>query len=108
MGKLLHQARTDFSSLRQTKMDPGKCSFRAAEYRCAWHFPGDAFDMSDAQTARLVQCVAAYPAAAPLKARRGDTAFTVEPDLTVLIPAPELDGDGWNVVLTIRSSWKPQ
>src|SRR5437762_13739759 len=103
MSSLLRQARTDFPSLRQKKMEPGKCSFREAEYRCAWHFPGDAFDKSDAQAARLVRCVAAYPTAQPAKTRRGESAFAVDPDLTVLVPRPELDADGWNVVLTIRS-----
>ena len=71
MVSLLHQARTDFQSLRQKKMEPGKCTLRETEYRCAWHFPGDAFDRSDAQAARLVQCVTAYPAAQTIKAPRG-------------------------------------
>ena len=106
MDSLLRAARSEFPALRQKKMDPGKCSFRESEYRCAWHFPGDRFDMSDAQAARLRQCVAVYPAAQPTKAGRGEAAFAIDPDLTVLIPMPELDADGWNVVLTIRSSWK--
>ena len=108
MVSLLRQARTDFPSLRERKMDPGRCAFRASEFRCAWHFPGDKFDESDTQAKRLVGCVAAYPAAQPLKGKGDVSAFAVDPDLTVLIPKPELDGDGWNVQLTIRSSWKPQ
>lgn len=108
VADLLRQARTDFPSLRQKKMDPGKCSFRQSEYRCAWHFPGDAFDASDAQTTKLVECVAANAAAQRTKIKGRDAAFSVDPDLTVLIPAPQLDGDGWNVLLTIRSSYKPQ
>jgi|tagenome__1003787_1003787.scaffolds.fasta_scaffold20898428_2 hypothetical protein len=108
MVRLLHQARTDFPSLRQEKMDPGKCSLRQTEYRCAWHFPGDRFELADAQASRLLQCVAGYPAAQPAKVKRGDSAFAVDPDLTIMVPRPELDGDGWNVLLTIRSSYKPQ
>jgi hypothetical protein len=108
MVSLLRQARTDFPSLREKKMDPGKCSFRASEYKCAWHFPGDKFDASDTQASRLVDCVAAYPASQRMKVRGREAAFAVDPDLTILIPAPELDDDGWNVTLTIRSSWKAQ
>ena len=108
MNNLLRTARSDFPSLRQMKMEPGRCSFRAAEYRCGWHFPGDAFDKSDEQAKRLVGCVASYTAAQPAKARGGDSAFSIDPDLTVVIPAPQLDGDGWNVLLTIRSSYQQQ
>jgi hypothetical protein len=108
MVRLLHQARTDFPSLRRAKMNPGKCSYRETEYRCAWYFPGDRFDLSDAQAARLVQCMAEYPAAKPVKGKHNDSAFAVDPDLTIVMPRPELDGDGWKVTLVIRSSWKPQ
>jgi hypothetical protein len=106
MVRLLHEARTDFPSLRQERMDPGKCSFSGTEYRCAWHFPGDRFDLSDAQATRLLQCVTGYPAAQPPKVKRGESAFAIDPDLTVIVPPPELDGEGWNVRLIIRSSWK--
>lgn len=108
MAGLLRQARTDFQSLREKRMDSARCSFRASEYKCEWAFPGDAFAVSDAQAAKLVQCLAVYPAAQPLKAKRGESAFAVDPDLTVLIPNPQVDADGWKVRLTIRSSWKPQ
>jgi hypothetical protein len=108
MAKLLRDARTDFPSLRRIKMTPGKCSYRDTEYKCEWAFPGDAFAVSDEQSARLVQCVSANPAAQPAKSKRGQTAFAVDPDLTLLIGAPEVHTDGWKVTLKIQSSWKPR
>src|SRR5437868_13109696 len=103
MANLLRQARTDFPSLK--KMAPDRCSFRDTEYRCEWSFPGDAFAVSNEQAARLVQCVAAAPTAQPVKGKKG--AFSFDPDLTVVVGAPEMDGDGdWTVRLRIQSAWK--
>lgn len=109
MDYILKQARTDFPSLRQKRMSPGSCYFKGSEYGCAWAFPGDAFDMSDAQADRLKQCIAAHPTAQPIKGKRGSTAFTIDPDLTVSVLAPEIDNNGnWTVRLLIQSSYKPQ
>ena len=108
MDSLLRQARTDFPSLRQRKVEPGQCSLRNSEFKCAWEFAGDRFDESDAQAARLVRCVAAYPTTQRVKAKGKDAAFAVDPDLTVLIPAPELGSDGWTVTLVIRTAYKQQ
>jgi hypothetical protein len=108
MASLIHQARTDFPSLRQKKMPAGKCVFRDTEYKCEWAFPGDAFAVSDEQATRLVQCVSIAPTAQAAKGKRGENAFVVDPDLTVLVGSPELDDGNWKVRVRILSSWKPQ
>jgi hypothetical protein len=108
LASLLRQARTDFPSLRRKKIEPGKCSYRDTEFKCEWAFPGDAFEVSNAEASKLVRCMAAQPGAQPAKGKRSESAFTVDPDLTVLVAAPDLDGDGWKVRLRILTSWKPQ
>lgn len=108
MANLIRQARTDFPSLRQTKMPAGKCAFRDTEYRCDWAFPGDTFSVSNAEAARLVHCVSIAPTAQAGKRKYGENAFSVDPDLTVLVRLPELDDGNWKVQLRILSSWKPQ
>jgi hypothetical protein len=108
LANLIRQARTDFPALRHKKMVAGKCAFRDTEYRCEWAFPGDAFAVSDAQAARLVQCLSIAPTAQSVKGKHGVNAFSVEPDLTVLVGLPELDDGNWKVRLRILSSWKPQ
>lgn len=103
---LLRQARTDFPALRQKKMAPGKCSFRDSEYKCEWTFTGDAFAVSDAEAAKLTQCIAAHPSAQQTGAKGGGKAFSLDPDLTVLVRGPEVDEDGWKVSLRIRSAYQ--
>lgn len=104
LDALLHQAETDFVSLRQKKLQPGKCSFRSNEFKCEWAFPSDAFAVAEAQSAQLAQCVAQRRAYKQVSAKRGETAFLLEPDLSVVVGHPEGDLGDWKVKLRIVSS----
>lgn len=94
---LIQQARIDFALLKGKQVAKGRCKARAAEFGCSWAFPGDAFGPAEEETARLKRCVAAYPGARQADGRRA-AEYLLEPDLSVTIPAPEIDGDGnWSV-----------
>ena len=103
MQRLIQQARNDFPSLRSLKMQPGVCTLRAAEYKCRWAFPGDAFGAAETQTEALVQCAAAKSGAAPQKRKRGEIAIALESDLSLIVDQPEIDSGQWLVRLRIVS-----
>lgn len=104
MTALLHQAETDFASLRQKKLQAGKCSFRPSEFKCEWSFPSDAFAVAEAQTAQVSQCIAQRRGYKSVSAKRDEHRFTLEPDLSVVVAGPESDSGDWKVRLRIVSA----
>ena len=98
MAYLIQQARIDFDTIRGKHISKGRCSSRGKDFACAWAFPGDGYGFAEEETDRLKKCVAAYPTAQKVAGKRGATLFSVEPDLLVTIPAPEIDSNGnWAV-----------
>lgn len=104
LAKLLSEARADFGSLRQKKFDRAACSHRRSEFKCRWGFPGDAYAAAEAETAKLTRCMSELPGASPREAKRSQTAFEVEPNMSVVIGGPELDSGEWAVELKIVST----
>lgn len=103
MAWLIQQARIDFDNIRGRQILKGRCSSRGNEFACGWAFPGDRYGFAEEQTDRLEKCVAAYPTAQKLAGKRGSALYSVEPDVIVTIPSPEIDGDGnWAVGFRIR------
>ena len=105
MAYLIQQARIDFETIRHQQFSKGKCSSRGDDFACAWAFPGNGYGFAEEEVDRLNKCVAAYPTAQKAAGKRGATQFTVEPDVIVTIPAPEIDGNGnWSVGFRIRQA----
>ena len=105
MAFLIQQARIDIESIRGKQIAKGRCSSRGKQLACAWAFPGDGYGYAEEETDRLKKCVAAYPTAQKVAGKKGATLFTVEPDVLVTIPAPEIDGNGnWAVGFRIGQS----
>ena len=102
--QLIRMARTDFAGLRTLKMQPGVCTLRAADYKCRWAFPGDAFGVAEAQAAHLLSCAAAKSASPPQKLKRGETAIALESDLSMIVGAPQIDDGRWLVTLRILAA----
>ncbi|MGH6658370.1 MAG: hypothetical protein ACREBM_01840 [Sphingomicrobium sp.] len=101
MNRLIQQARNDFPSLRSLKMQPGVCSLRAAEYKCRWAFPGDAYGTAETQSAALLQCAVAKTGSPPQKLKRGATSIALESDLSLIVDQPTIDSGQWMVSLRI-------
>lgn len=98
MAYLIQQARIDFDTIRGKQISKGRCSSRGKDFACAWAFPGDGYGFAEEETDRLKKCVAAYPTAQKVAGKAGATLFSVEPDVLVTIPAPEIDSNGnWAV-----------
>lgn len=104
--RLLAQALTDFPSLRQKKLGTGTCVARKSEFKCEWAYPGDAFEGARMQSSELAQCVAVHPGAEARAANRGQQEFSLAPDLSVIVPVPEIDDGNWKVRLRILSAAK--
>ncbi|MEO7563680.1 MAG: hypothetical protein ABIS46_00425 [Sphingomicrobium sp.] len=101
LAGLVHQARNDFHSLKIKKFDSGICLFRAKEFRCSWSFPSDSFSTAEAQALRVRQCALALPGVTATSARKGETGFTLEDDLSLFVAGPESDMGNYNVRLRL-------
>lgn len=101
MQQLISRARSDFPSLRELRMQPGVCSLRSAEYRCAWAFPGDSFGVAEAQSSAMVECAAKITSASRERLKGGKTRIELESDLSLLIADPTIESGQWQVMLRI-------
>jgi hypothetical protein len=101
MHQLISRARNDFPSLRELKMQPGACTLRGAEYRCAWVFPGDSFAAADAEKSAMVRCAANITAARGKRLKGGKTEIELDLDTAMLIADPQIESGQWQVVLRI-------
>jgi len=101
LAGLVRQARTDFPSLKVKKLDAGTCKFARGEYRCIWRFPGDQFAVAEAQSGHVEHCALAQPGVEAIAAKKGETAFALEDDLTLYVAAPKMDLGDWTVGLRL-------
>lgn len=101
LASLVHQARNDFPSLKAKKLDRGTCKFAREEYRCIWRFPGDQFAVAEAQSGHVEHCALAQPGVEAIAAKKGETAFALEDDLTLYVAAPKMDMGDWTVGLRL-------
>lgn len=101
MAGLIQQARNDFHSLKIKKFDSGTCIFRAREFRCSWSFPSDAFAVAEAQAARVRQCASAQPGVEATAARKEESGYALEDDLSLFVVGPEADMGNYEVRLRI-------
>lgn len=104
LDDLLREAKTDFPALRDRRFDRAKCVQRGKAFRCDWSFPTDTFAAAEGQAERLKTCISVQQSAEPLPARRGETAFQVNPETSVLVRGPELDSGSWAIRLQIRTT----
>ena len=102
---MLAQARTDFPALQRSKIGGG-CSAVRQEYKCAWGFPGDRYDAAKQQAARLTQCIAATHGVQPLKSKRDEAGFQLNPETSVYVLGPFMDSGDWLLTLKIVSTAK--
>jgi len=101
LAGLVHQARNDFPSLKVKKLDAGTCKFSRGEYRCTWRFPGDQFAVAEAQSGHVEHCALAQPGVEAIAAKKGETAYALEDDLTLYVAAPRMDMGDWTVGLRL-------
>lgn len=104
MNYLLAQARTDFPKLADKRLDFGRCSLVKQEFKCAWGFSTDRFADAQDQAAKLAKCTAAYPGVKPLKGKRGETRFQIDPETAVSIRGPEPNDGNWMLTVLIVST----
>ena len=100
---MLAQARTEFSSLQRSKLGGG-CSAVRQEYKCSWGFPGDRYDAAKEQAARLTQCITAMHGVQPLKAKRDEAGFQLNPETSAYVLGPFMDSGDWILTLRIVST----
>ncbi len=103
LSYLLAQARTDFPSLKRTKFNAGRCSMIRQQFKCQWAFTGDRFEAAKDEAARLTEC-AAQSGATPLKGKRGEAGFQVNPETSLFITGPQIDSGDWTLTLRIAST----
>lgn len=108
MAYIIQQARVDVASLKGQQVSKGRCASRGSEYGCAWAFPGDGYGYAEEEAARLNRCVGAFPTAQKVAGKRGSSTYTVEPDVTITVPAPEIDNNGnWVVSFKLKVASAP-
>jgi len=100
---MLARARTEFSSLQRSRIG-GSCSAVRQEYKCSWQFPGDRYDAAKEQATRLTQCIAATRGAQPLKAKRDEAGFQLNPETSAYVLGPFMDSGDWSLTLRIVST----
>lgn len=104
MDYLLAQARTEFPKLAQKQLNFGRCSLVKQEFKCAWGFSSDRFAEAQDEAAKLAQCTAAQPGVKPLKGKRGETRFEINPETSVSIRGPEPNYGNWKLTVVIVST----
>lgn len=104
MDYLLAQARTEFPKLAHKRLNFGRCSLVKQEFKCAWGFSSDRFGDAQDEAAKLAECTAAQPGAKPLKGKRGETRFQINPETSVSIRGPEPNQGNWKLTVLIVST----
>jgi hypothetical protein len=108
LNYLFAQARTEFPELARARLSPGVCSMMRQEFKCRWGFAGDRFVSAQEQASRLTECAAAASGAEPIKGKKGEVAYQLNPETSVFIRGPEMDAGEWALTLRITSTadWK--
>lgn len=108
LNYLFAQARTEFPELARAKLNAGVCSLVRQEFKCRWGFAGDRFVSAQEQASRLKQCAAAASRAEPVKAKRGEVEYQLNPETSVFIGGPQMDAGDWALTLRIvtTADWK--
>ena len=104
LNYLFAQARTEFPELASAKLSPGTCSLARQEFECRWGFAGDRYIAAEEQASRLTDCAAAASHSKPIKGKRGETAYQLNPETSVFIRGPEMDSGDWALTLRIVST----
>ena len=104
MDYILAQARTEFPSLAQKRLNSGRCSLVKQEFKCAWGFSSDRFVDAQDEAAKLSRCAAGQPGAKPLKGKRGEVGYQINPETSVFIGRPAADDGNWKLSVRIVST----
>ena len=100
----LREARTDFRALKRKAFGAARCFYSSREYKCVWAISTDRYGDAEGQVERLNRCTAAQPGAARLQAKRGETAFQLNPETAVFIRGPDGDAGYWKIQLKITTT----
>lgn len=104
MDYLLAQARTEFPKLADKRLNSGRCSMVKQEVKCTWKFSSDKFAAAQDEAAKLAECTAAQPGATPLKGKRSEEGYQINPETSVFIGDPEPNDGDWKLTVRILST----
>ena len=104
LDQALREARTDFPALKRKSFGGARCFYSRQEYKCAWVISTDRYGDAEGQVERLNRCTAAQPGAERLQAKRGETAFRINPETAVFIRGPDGDSGHWKIQLKITTT----
>ncbi len=103
LDQILREARTDFAALKG-KHFGARCFYAKHEFKCEWSFSTDKYGEAETQLERLERCTAAQPHAEPLTAKRGEAAFQINPETSVVMRGPNPDSGLWKIQLKITTT----
>ena len=103
LDQLYQAARTDFPALKQKGFGGARCLYRSHDYTCAWSFSTDRFAEAETQKDRLQRCTAAQPQAKAISANRGEEAFQINPETSVVIRGPDPNDGNWKIQIKVKT-----